>query len=94
MARLLRYFLEQQEKKAPATGAGAMEAGVWSGSFYPHVRRLEDVGWVYAEWEIVPDGADRPRRRFYYLTVDGARFARAAVDEYDQRPRVWRRRRR
>ena len=53
-----------------------------SGTVYPLLTRLEDLGWVETRWEDVGEGAERstgPRRRFYRLTPDGLVQARAAL---------------
>ena len=38
------------------------------GSLYPALYRLEDRGWVAAEWGVSPEGR---RAKFYALTVEG-----------------------
>ena len=38
------------------------------GSLYPALYRLEDAGWIEAEWGISPEGR---RAKFYRLTVNG-----------------------
>lgn len=38
------------------------------GSLYPALYRLEDQGWVSAEWGVSPEGR---RAKFYTLTVTG-----------------------
>ncbi|MFB9622837.1 PadR family transcriptional regulator [Nonomuraea helvata] len=52
-----------------------------SGTVYPILARLEQVGWVESRWEDpethVTEG--RPRRRYYRITADGAEQARDAV---------------
>lgn len=57
------------------------ETGLPSGTVYPIVARLEQVGWVESRWEDpethVAEG--RPRRRYYCLTRDGAEHARTAL---------------
>ena len=46
---------------------------VHQGSLYPALYRLEEAGWVAAEWGISPEGR---RARFYRLTAAGRkRFA-------------------
>ena len=53
-----------------------------SGTVYPLLTRLEDLGWVETRWEDVGEGAERasgPRRRFYRLTPDGLVQARTAL---------------
>jgi len=57
--------------------------GLGSGTVYPILERLEDAGWIMAEWEQLQP-CSRPRRRFYELTNAGrnelaeARLKRAA----------------
>ena len=41
---------------------------VGQGSLYPALYRLEDRGWIDAEWGISPEGR---RAKFYRLTADG-----------------------
>jgi PadR family transcriptional regulator, regulatory protein PadR len=38
------------------------------GSLYPALYRLEDQGWIAAEWGVSPEGR---RAKFYRLTADG-----------------------
>ena len=43
------------------------------GSLYPALYRLEERGWIAAEWGVSPEGR---RAKFYALTAEGrARFA-------------------
>lgn len=42
-----------------------------AGTVYILLARLERLGWVSSEWEVLPFGEDRPRRRFYALTPEG-----------------------
>jgi DNA-binding MarR family transcriptional regulator len=49
-----------------------------AGSVYPILDRLERSGWVTSEWADEPERSG-PRRRYYELTADGARAARALV---------------
>ncbi len=57
------------------------ETGLPSGTIYPIVARLEQLGWVTSNWEDpaehVTEG--RPRRRYYRLTDEGAEQARIAL---------------
>jgi DNA-binding PadR family transcriptional regulator len=48
-----------------------------SGGVYVVLDRLEhnDPPWITAEWEVLPDGVDRPRRRYYRLTPWGRQRA-------------------
>ena len=51
-------------------------AGLPSGSLYPILARLEQMGWVVSDWEQVDEHeVGRPRRRYYQLTPDGAEGA-------------------
>jgi transcriptional regulator len=43
---------------------------VRQGSLYPALYRLEDRGWITAEWGISPEGR---RAKFYRLTAAGRR---------------------
>ena len=46
--------------------------GLYSGTVYPILNRLERIGWVVGEAEdIDPVAAGRPARRFYELTDEG-----------------------
>jgi PadR family transcriptional regulator, regulatory protein PadR len=77
---VLRALLE--EPAAERYGLQLCElTGLPSGTVYPIVARLEQVGWVESRWED-PDehiAEGRPRRRYYRLTGDGAPAARAAL---------------
>lgn len=56
-------------------------AGLHSGTVHPILARLEALGWVVSRWEDVdPRAASRPPRRYYRLTPEGARAARAALE--------------
>jgi PadR family transcriptional regulator, regulatory protein PadR len=56
--------------------------GLRSGVVYPILARFEGRGWLESRWETLPAAGDlkRPPRRYYRLTDDGARHARAALD--------------
>jgi PadR family transcriptional regulator len=63
--------------------------GLPSGTVYPIIARLEQVGWLESEWE-APDehiAAGRPRRRYYRLTEDGAERGRGALAKAYERRR-------
>jgi PadR family transcriptional regulator, regulatory protein PadR len=60
----------------------ARAAGLASGTIYPILRRLEDEGWITSRWEEIDQSEEgRRRRRYYSLTGEGRREARAAVAE-------------
>ena len=43
---------------------------IGQGSLYPALYRLEDRGWIDAEWGISPEGR---KAKFYKLTAEGRR---------------------
>jgi PadR family transcriptional regulator, regulatory protein PadR len=50
------------------------------GSTYPILVRLRQAGWIQDRWEEGdPHDKQRPRRRYYKLTEDGAAAAREAL---------------
>ncbi|MFI9553704.1 PadR family transcriptional regulator [Nonomuraea endophytica] len=51
---------------------------------YNALDRLEDAGWITGEWEELQSDANRPRRRLYRLTGEGAPAAQALLA--DRRP--------
>ncbi|GAA4474612.1 PadR family transcriptional regulator [Phytohabitans houttuyneae] len=54
--------------------------GLPSGTLYPLLRRMQDAGWVTAEWErLDPVAAARPARRYYRLTAEGIQQAQQAL---------------
>ena len=62
-------------------------AQVGPGTVYPFLAHLERAGWVTSDWETVPPGEDRPRRRFYTLTplgrAEGGRLLDLTPDNPD-----------
>lgn len=51
-----------------------------SGTVYPILTRLDDAGWLRSQWEVGdPSRLGRPRKRFYTLTAEGAREAKAGA---------------
>ena len=68
-------------------GFDIMDAtGLPSGTVYPALRRLKQLGYVDSSWEAreVADEAKRPRRRYYEVSKRGD----AALSEALQRFRV------
>lgn len=49
----------------------AKAAGRPTGSVFPILARLEQLGWVISEWESGDPAAKGPRRRFYRLSGVG-----------------------
>lgn len=78
-ARILAALLA--EPGADRYGLELMQAtDLASGSLYPILHRLQDAGWVEANWEQIDTSEQgRPARRFYRLTADGAVNARQAL---------------
>jgi DNA-binding PadR family transcriptional regulator len=53
-----------------------------SGTLYPVLHRLQDAGWLSADWEAIdPAAQGRPARRYYRLTAEGVSAARQALAE-------------
>lgn len=52
-----------------------------TGSVFPILARLEQVGWVISEWETSDPTRRGPRRRFYRLSPEGLAGARAVLSE-------------
>lgn len=58
----------------------AERTGLLPGTTYPILVRLQQSGWVRDRWEeIDPHDEQRPRRRYYQITDNGARAAREAL---------------
>ncbi len=57
-------------------------AGLPSGTIHPILARFERLGWLESRWEDAsPQEEGRPRRRYYWLTEDGAEHARTALSQ-------------
>jgi PadR family transcriptional regulator PadR len=57
-------------------------AGLFSGTVYQILFRLERAGWLTSQWEQVePNEIGRPRKRLYRLTALGERKSRAALSK-------------
>jgi PadR family transcriptional regulator, regulatory protein PadR len=78
--KVLRFLLDQRQ---PCSGAEIGKAtGVFSGTLYPMLMRMEKSGWLESRWEEVdPSNVGRPRRRFYELTATGQNEAVRAFAE-------------
>ena len=58
-----------------------LATNIGSGTLYPLLLRLEEAGWLSSEWETTdPSREGRPRRRYYLITGEGQRAARAALE--------------
>ena len=53
-----------------------------TGSVFPILARLEDLGWVVSEWEQGDPVTRGPRRRFYRLSPEGLAGARTMLEEH------------
>src|SRR6266511_3683926 len=63
----------------------AKAAGLATGTLYPILARLEQLGWVTSDWEQVdPVAEGRPRRRYYLLSAEGERAAGRALTQAQQ----------
>lgn len=52
---------------------------VQQGSLYPALHRLENQGWIKAEWK---DSENNRRARFYSLTAAGRKRLKAELDNW------------
>jgi DNA-binding PadR family transcriptional regulator len=61
-----------------------METGLSGGTIYPALDRLEELGFVVADWEDVEvaRAEKRPPRRNYRITPEGARELQAALERH------------
>jgi PadR family transcriptional regulator PadR len=72
----------------PAWGFRLCElTGYGTGTIYPALDRLMNVGWIEDKWEDPP--TDRPARRFYFITSVGRAAHREALDSRAARRRSW-----
>src|SRR4051812_23927143 len=53
------------------------ETGIQSGTLYPNLIRLENMGWLTSRWEETSKRG--PRRRLYRLTGEGEPAARRLI---------------
>jgi PadR family transcriptional regulator, regulatory protein PadR len=81
LLKVLRVLLEDPTASHYGTQIGKA-AHLSGGSLYPLLLRLEQAGVLASDWEDVdPSKAGRPRRRLYWLTSEGAEFARQTLAE-------------
>ncbi len=64
------------------------QTGYGTGTIYPAVDRLLKVGWIEDRWEDPPP-ADRPRRRYYFVTSTGRAAYQEAVAARAARRTAW-----
>lgn len=66
----------------------AQTTGLPSGTIYPILSRLLDEGLIKSRWEEVEAKGQHRRRRYYELTGEGRRAARAATAERSEALRM------
>jgi transcriptional regulator len=54
---------------------------VEEGSLYPALHRMEQAGWIAAEWRITPNNR---RARLYRLTRDGQKHLEEEQEKWDR----------
>lgn len=90
--RVLRVLLDTFDQHGEAEHYGlelAKAASLPSGTIYPILARLERYGLLAAAWENIDEHAEgRRRRRYYTLTGEGARAARAELAPLAPAPRA------
>jgi DNA-binding PadR family transcriptional regulator len=79
--RVMRVFLERP-KEGLAGSDIWRQTGVFTGTLYPILMRLERAGWLDSKWEqLDPSEAGRPRKRLYRLTGLGYNKTHEALAE-------------
>jgi len=79
--KVLRVFLEQPNKALAGSDIWK-ETGIFSGTLYPILARLEKAGWLTSSWEAAePSEVGRPRKRLYRLTGVGQKRALGAFED-------------
>lgn len=60
------------------------QTGLTSGSVYPALDRLEELGYLRSSWEDASEAHDekRPPRRYFTLTGEGARVLFDALEKH------------
>jgi DNA-binding PadR family transcriptional regulator len=48
---------------------------------YKILERMTEMGWLTSRWDDQPSEPNKPRRRYYKLTGEGATRARALIQE-------------
>jgi PadR family transcriptional regulator PadR len=79
----MRKLLEGLAAHAPRSRHGyelMKETGLLSGTLYPLLMRMSDLGLVEAEWE-APAQPGRPPRHAYRLTAAGVQLVRSLSNE-------------
>lgn len=87
---VLRAFMAEPQQRRYGLELCDM-LGLPTGTIYPILARLEQIGWLESAWEELSSVTDgRPRRRFYWLTRDGAQqVGDALARSYRSSRRPW-----
>ena len=64
------------------------QTGYGTGTIYPALDRLLNVGWIEDKWE-EPPPKDRPSRRFYFVTSAGRVAYQQVCSERARRRKAW-----
>lgn len=60
-------------------------SGLPSGTIYPILMRLEQLGWVESSWEEIDTSKEGRRpRRYYRLTALGATSSEAVLEQWEE----------
>src|SRR5215204_1934181 len=62
----------------------ADRTGLQTGTVYPALRRLDDLGFVHSNWESekIARKEQRPARRYYEITKQGSAALETAVERF------------
>ncbi|MEE4540357.1 helix-turn-helix transcriptional regulator [Streptomyces sp. V4-01] len=85
---VLDVLLAATDDQPPWGLSICMDADLGSGTVYPILDRLLNVGWVESHEETGPHPG-RPARRYYRLTGAGRAATRAALNARRERMRSW-----
>ena len=77
--RVLALLLESPRSWHYGYGV-SQRTGLRSGTLYPILARLSEIGWIERRW-VESEQPGRPPRHTYRLTSDGARAARRQLAE-------------
>jgi PadR family transcriptional regulator, regulatory protein PadR len=81
--RVLKVFLDRPQEGLAGSDIWK-SIGLFTGTVYPILLRLERAGWLKGDWEKLPPSAlGRPRKRIYWITPLGCNKAREALAALD-----------
>lgn len=79
LAAVLETFLANPGEELWGFRIGE-EAGVYSGTLYPLLARLEKAGMIVGRWEDIDESAEgRRKRRYFHLTGAGREWAQEVL---------------